>query len=132
MKILFVASEAAPYALSGGLGDVMGALPVAVSDLSEDAEVKVIIPLYKSVRDNYAYRLEKVIDLSFSLSWRKTGASVYRIKERNAEYLFIENHRYFDREMLYGEYGESCPATALRRHDGAKMFLDKDSSAKVV
>lgn len=36
------------------------------------------------------------------------------------------------REMLYGEYGEACPATALRKHEGAKLFLDKDSAAKVL
>ena len=34
--------------------------------------------------------------------------------------------------MLEGEYGEVCPATALRKHDGAKMFLDPDSAAKVM
>ena len=33
---------------------------------------------------------------------------------------------------LCGEYGEICPATALRKHDGAKMFLDKDSAHKVL
>ena len=36
------------------------------------------------------------------------------------------------KEMLCGAYGEHCPATALRRHNGAKMFLDRDSAAKVV
>ena len=34
--------------------------------------------------------------------------------------------------MLNGEYGEACPATALRHHDGAKMFLDRDSAAHVI
>ena len=34
--------------------------------------------------------------------------------------------------MLEGEYGEVCPATALRKHDGAKMYLDADSAAKVL
>jgi len=34
--------------------------------------------------------------------------------------------------MLEGEYGEVCPATALRKHNGAKMFLDKDSAAQVL
>ncbi len=34
--------------------------------------------------------------------------------------------------MLEGEYGEVCPATALRKHDGAKMYLDADSAAKVI
>ena len=34
--------------------------------------------------------------------------------------------------MLYGEYGEICPATALRKHKGAQLFLDRDSAAKVL
>lgn len=34
--------------------------------------------------------------------------------------------------MLEGEYGEVCPATALRHHNGAKMFLDKDSATLVI
>ena len=34
--------------------------------------------------------------------------------------------------MLFGEYGEICPATSLRKHSGAKMFLDSDSGAKVI
>ena len=34
--------------------------------------------------------------------------------------------------MLYGEYGEVCPATSLRTHEGAKMFLDKDSASLVL
>lgn len=34
--------------------------------------------------------------------------------------------------MLTGEYGEVCPATALRKHAGATMFLDRDSAAKVL
>ena len=36
------------------------------------------------------------------------------------------------RAMLLGEYGEVCPATALRKHPSAKMFLDKDSAGKVL
>jgi glucosamine-6-phosphate deaminase len=34
--------------------------------------------------------------------------------------------------MLEGEYGEICPATALRKHKDARMFLDRDSAAKVL
>lgn len=36
------------------------------------------------------------------------------------------------KKMLYGEYGEICPATALRKHKGAQLFLDRDSAAKVL
>ena len=47
MKVLYVTSEAAPFAASGGLGDVMGALPAAVKkELGEGNEVSVILPLF--------------------------------------------------------------------------------------
>ena len=54
MKILYVASEALPFAASGGLGDVMGSLPSAVSScLGEGSDVRVIMPMYKSVKDKF-------------------------------------------------------------------------------
>ncbi|NCS89282.1 MAG: hypothetical protein GW789_11155, partial [Ignavibacteria bacterium] len=44
MKIAFAASEAYPFAKTGGLGDVIGALPKALKELGED--VKVFLPKY--------------------------------------------------------------------------------------
>lgn len=104
MKILFVASEAAPFASSGGLGDVMGALPYAIAKAG--AQVSVIMPLYKTIDSKYKNKLERVIDISFKLSWRETGASIYKIEEGSVTYYFVENHRYFDRCRLYGEYDD--------------------------
>ena len=49
MKILFATSEAAPFAKSGGLGDVAGALPRALSKIKGN-EVCVILPYYKSIK----------------------------------------------------------------------------------
>ncbi len=107
-KILFVTSEAAPFSASGGLGDVMGALPGAISNQDKDACVEVILPYYESViKPQYKEMLEKVTDLSFKLSWRTTGATVYRIKKENVNYYFIENHYYFGRSKLYGEYDDA-------------------------
>ena len=46
-KILFVASEALPFASSGGLGDVIGSLPAAIAAASAgDCDVRVVLPLY--------------------------------------------------------------------------------------
>jgi starch synthase len=47
VKLLFVASEMAPYAKTGGLADVMGALPAAMARAGHD--VRVVMPLYDSV-----------------------------------------------------------------------------------
>lgn len=101
MKILYVTSEANPFAASGGLGDVMGALPVSVHE--EGIEASVIMPLYDSVKEEHRCKLEKVIDISFKLSWRDTGASIFKIEHNGVTYYFVENHRYFSRGRLYGE-----------------------------
>ena len=45
-KILFAASEALPYAASGGLGDVIGSLPAAIKQADKDCDIRVIMPLY--------------------------------------------------------------------------------------
>ncbi len=104
MKILYASSEAAPFSASGGLGDVMGALPSAVAEAG--SECSVIIPLYRSIDERYRERMELVIDISFSLGWRKTGASIYKLCLGSVTYLFVENHYYFDRDRLYGEFDD--------------------------
>ena len=106
MKILYVTSEANPFAASGGLGDVMGALPAAVAEV-EGNECEVILPLYDSLKPEYRQRLELVLDMSFNLSWRHTGASVYKIVHNKVTYYFVENHDYFERGRLYGEFDDA-------------------------
>lgn len=105
MKILYVTSEAAPFASSGGLADVMGALPKEIA--ASGAEVELIMPYYGAVKNKYGASLSKVCDLSFSLSWRKTGATVYSCKLNGITYYFVENHYYFERASLYGEYDDA-------------------------
>lgn len=104
MKILYITSEAAPYAASGGLGDVMGALPQAVG--SSGNEVAVMLPLYQSMKQEHRDRLELVMDISFNLSWRKTGASIFKIADNGVTYYFVENQYYFNRPKLYGEFDD--------------------------
>ncbi len=106
MKILYVTSEANPFAASGGLGDVMGALPAAVAEV-EGNECSVIMPLYDSMKAEYREKLELVLDMNFRLGWRETGASVYKIHHNNVTYYFVENHYYFDRGRLYGEFDDA-------------------------
>ena len=106
MKILYVTSEANPFAASGGLGDVMGALPRSISEL-EGVTAEVIMPLYDVMKPEYRANLEWVMDISFNLSWRKTGATIYKSALGDVTYYFVENHQYFDRGKLYGEYDDA-------------------------
>ncbi len=107
MKVLYVTSEAGPYAASGGLGDVMGALPLAVADRDAQITAEVILPLYDTVKEEYRKELELVADISFNLSWRKTGASIYKLSRGGVNYYFVENHYYFERGRLYGEFDDA-------------------------
>ena len=104
MKILYVTSEASPFASSGGLGDVMGALPKEVAKKGE--EVSVILPLYDTVLEKYRDDLIWVSELSFPLSWRNTRANIYRIEKDGVNYYFVDNEYYFRRRRLYGEYDD--------------------------
>lgn len=54
MRIAVFASEGAPYAKSGGLGDVMEALPAALSRIPGN-EVVLVLPYYKKIKENPAY-----------------------------------------------------------------------------
>ncbi len=105
MKILYVSSEASPFAASGGLGDVMGALPPAIA-AKDGTDVEVILPLYDTVRKKYGDKLEHVIDISFNLAWRHTGASIFKAENAGVTYYFVENHSYFNRGALYGQYDD--------------------------
>lgn len=84
MKIVICASEVVPFAKTGGLADVCGALPPALEKLGH--EVVIITPRYKS-------------------SNIKAPAPIVHIGE-NVRVCFVENNHYFGREGLYGEAGE--------------------------
>ena len=105
MKILYVTSETNPFAASGGLGDVMGALPAAVAAVPGNI-CEVIMPLYDTVKEEYRKELSLVCDINFKLSWRDTGASVFKLVRGGVTYYFIENHYYFNRGRLYGEFDD--------------------------
>ncbi len=106
-RIVYVTSEATPFAASGGLGDVMGALPRSIRRLAgRDTEVSVILPLYGTVGDEWRRRMTRIYGGHFYLAWRKSGYSVLRLVMRGVEYLFIEGARYFDRPAMYGEFDD--------------------------
>ena len=100
-KILFVASEANPYAGTGGLGDVMGSLPAAIAEADPDADVRVVIPLYSTVKNEYREKMERVDEFVINLSWRRQYCGVYALREKGVTYYFIDNEFYFKRNALY-------------------------------
>ena len=100
MKLVFVSSEGVPFSKTGGLGDVLGALPKALKNLQID--VKVILPLYQSVHEKYGHHLSLIAEFTVPLNWRNRHCRVFNYCLEGIEYWFIEGEDYFYREELYG------------------------------
>ncbi|MFW6286721.1 MAG: glycogen synthase GlgA [Candidatus Sumerlaeota bacterium] len=118
MKILLVASEIVPYAKTGGLADVAGALPKALSRFGHD--VRVVMPLYRSVdREKYGLRV-CLPEIWVNFPGQRIGGAVYEgvlpgTEEDNpVQAYFIECPAFFEREGLYNQEGVDYPDNALR------------------
>ena len=110
MRIAVLASEGAPYVKSGGLGDVMEALPAALKRI-EGNEVLLILPYYKKIKDNPKFTTELVAELTVNLGWRQQYCGVHRLtnREDGVKVLFIDNDYYFGRRegAIYGDLDDS-------------------------
>ncbi len=104
MKIVFAASEAAPFIKSGGLGDVAQALPIALSEY-KDNEVILFLPYYSRIKYFSNFDIERVAEFETQLSWRKQYVGLMKLKSRKRKLrvYFIDNEQYFNREPMYGQ-----------------------------
>ena len=104
MKILFAASEAVPFAASGGLADVVGSLPKAIKSKRHDC--RVVMPLYKSVAPEFRDKMVFVSNITVDVSWRKQYCGIFMAIQDGITYYFIDNEYYFSRDGLYGFYDD--------------------------
>jgi len=114
MKILMVSSEVVPYAKTGGLADVTGALPSAFKKLAHD--VRIVMPKYKSI-DFGKTKPHKVIEKTqIDIGGKKESCSIYEgEREDGVIFYWIENDNFFARKGLYGDKRGDY-------HDNAKRF----------
>ena len=106
-KILFVASEAMPFAATGGLGDVIGSLPAAIKKKGgDDVDVRVVMPLYSSIGTEWREKMTEEYVFNVSLSWRYLYCRVMSLEKDNVTYYFIDNEYYFKRDSCYGCYDD--------------------------
>ena len=101
------ASEAAPFAKTGGLADVLMALPRALSRLGH--VVDVIMPRYRGVPEGTRAGVVSVMDGDAA---RET--QVYAVASYGVRTLFIDHPAYYDRDGLYGHAGKDYPDNAAR------------------
>jgi starch synthase len=116
MRILTLASEAVPFAKTGGLADVIGALPVALARLGHD--VDVVMPRYRGISAG-----EQSSHMAVRLGGRVADARIWIADNRGlakaegaappgrgtVRTIFIDYPPYYDRDYLYGTAGQDYP-----------------------
>lgn len=107
-KILFVGAEAMPFAATGGLGDVLGSLPAAIKNFGEkDTDVRLIMPLYSAVKDEWRQQMTCEMTFELGLAWRRLYCGIFSLVKENVKYYFVDNEYYYKRNGLYGEYDDA-------------------------
>jgi starch synthase len=105
-----VSSEAAPFAKTGGLADVLGALPQALVEVGE--EIAVVLPLYRqAVVPNPRTVYER---LRFGLGSHGYSATILEQVENGVAYFFVQIPELYDRDGFYDEDGREYPDNHVR------------------
>ena len=104
-KIMFVASEAAPFIATGGLAEVIGSLSKALAK-NDKYDVRVIIPLYQDIKKEYRKDFRFIGNIFVPLSWRNQYCGIFEYEADNVKYYFVDNEYYFKRPGCYGYYDD--------------------------
>ena len=104
-KILFVASEAAPFIATGGLAEVIGSLSKYIAK-NNSYDVRVIIPLYQDIKKEYRKNFKFIGNIFVPLAWRNQYCGIFEYKLEGVTYYFVDNEYYFKRPGCYGYYDD--------------------------
>ncbi len=104
MKVLIAASEAHPFIKTGGLGDVIGALPEALKKLGID--VRVVIPNYRDIKREIKDQLQVIKEFKFKINFKNECCGILQYKYNDVTYYLLDNEYYFKRSQLYGYHDD--------------------------
>lgn len=105
MKVLYAAAEAVPFAKSGGLGDVAGALPIALK--KQGADVRVVIPMYQDIPSELKNKATLIKEIWVPLSWRNQYLGIFETEANGVTYYLLDNKFYFGRKGYYGYFDDA-------------------------
>ncbi len=105
MKVLFASSEAYPFAMSGGLADVAGALPKALR--RRFVGCRVVLPLYSSISEEMRSKMTFVCSITVPVAWRRQYCGIFEAHVDGVIYYLIDNQYYFKRDGMYGHYDDA-------------------------
>lgn len=103
MNILFAAAEANPFIKTGGLADVIGALPQALQ--KEGSDVRIVLPFYKSIPAAIREKSVLLKIIQVQVGWRSQYCGIMQYIENGVTVYLLDNEYYFGRDGIYG-YGD--------------------------
>lgn len=104
MKILFTASEAMPFAKTGGLGEVIGSLPKELRKLGVDA--RLILPKYRDIPAEFTGNMSFQTEIVVPVGWRQQYCGIQYLDYPGLPVYFLDNEQYFGRPGFYNYYDD--------------------------
>ena len=101
VKILFVSPEVSPLVRTGGLGDVVGSLPIALKNLGLD--IRIVCPLHRSCKTLPFNYFDKTFEIGGKKQERKAKLAETRLGESDVPVYFVENEFLYDRPGIYSD-----------------------------
>ncbi len=101
MKVLFATSECAPFIKTGGLADVVGALPQELC--KQGCEARVILPKYSAIAQKYQDEMHYISNIYIKMGWRSQYCGVFELQKDGVIYYFVDNEFYFKSDKIYGD-----------------------------
>ncbi|BBI33035.1 glycogen synthase GlgA [Cohnella abietis] len=129
MRVLFAASEAMPLVKTGGLADVVGALPKALAKMGVD--VTVVLPKYGEIPKAITDAVVPVSVIEVQLGWRRQYCGIQEVTLDGVRFLLIDNEFYFKRGYLYG-YGDEAERFAFFSFAVLEMLGELDQMPDII
>ncbi len=98
-KILFATSEAVPFIKTGGLADVAGSLPKSFN--KEEFDVRVILPKYACMKQEWKEKLEYITNFYMDYNWKGRYVGIFKLELDGITFYFIDNEEYFNGDKPY-------------------------------
>jgi starch synthase len=139
MNVVMIASEAVPFAKTGGLADVVGSLPRALA--ARGVETSIIMPFYGKKIDRVAFGIEAIAAPAGTIEVR-VGKSLIKCEilscemDRGVKAYFISQPAFFDRQELYnttaGDYPDNAARFIFFAHAAVEAMISLGMSPDIV
>ena len=118
MRVVYLSSEVVPFAKTGGLADIAGAIPKSLQKLG--VEITVIMPLYGIIKENKYPLVKTDIQFEVRIGDKLKSGYVYKgfMPDSKVPVYFLDNEQYYGRNGLY-----NYPETTKDFEDNSERFI---------